>query len=224
MLVLEYCEHGTLLDHVKDATTHSLDTSMLLTYCHDVASGTQRPSHTCGTKTTPTTHPRHFSTPGMHYLSSRRIVHRDIAARNVLLDGAFSCKGQCSAYIRPCLRVYTRSTRMLQTRPHVFLLAMWLQCRTLECPPRSSETTMTRTMRTTTSGFRARWVMFSLLRSCRSLVLRSTRHSHMAPVPSAPCAVECDRSPRVGQVLQGLGQSPHTHPFTLNRAIGTHSA
>ena len=40
---------------------------MLLTYCHDVA---------CG----------------MHYLSSRRVVHRDVAARNVLLDSAHVCK------------------------------------------------------------------------------------------------------------------------------------
>lgn len=28
----------------------------------------------------------------MHYLSSRRIVHRDVAARNVLLDAAMTCK------------------------------------------------------------------------------------------------------------------------------------
>ena len=50
LLVLEYCENGMLLDHVRqlDAT---LNTSMLLTYCRDVS---------CG----------------MHYLSSRRIVHR----------------------------------------------------------------------------------------------------------------------------------------------------
>jgi hypothetical protein len=44
MLVLEYCEHGTLLDHVKEGSTHDLDTSMLLTYCHDVASGEPRHS------------------------------------------------------------------------------------------------------------------------------------------------------------------------------------
>jgi serine/threonine protein kinase len=68
MLVLEYCEHGTLLSHVQNSDREYVGTSMLLTYCHDVA---------CG----------------MHYLSSRRVIHRDIAARNVLLDAANTCKG-----------------------------------------------------------------------------------------------------------------------------------
>eukprot|EP00037_Helgoeca_nana_P031582 m.405162 g.405162 ORF g.405162 m.405162 type:complete len:173 (+) comp28426_c0_seq2:401-919(+) len=67
MLCLEYCERGTLLDHVKGSTTDTLTTARLLTYCHDTASG-------------------------LHYLASRRIVHRDIAARNVLLDSAYTCK------------------------------------------------------------------------------------------------------------------------------------
>ena len=53
MLCLEYCERGTLLDHVKGSTTDALTTARLLTYCHDTASG-------------------------LHYLSSRRIVHRDV--------------------------------------------------------------------------------------------------------------------------------------------------
>ena len=61
-----YCEHGMLLDRCR-STDPSVDTSMLLTYCRDVALG-------------------------MHFLSSRHIVHRDLAARNVLLDAAFTCK------------------------------------------------------------------------------------------------------------------------------------
>lgn len=66
LLVLELCENGTLLDYVAD-NTRRLDDSMLLTFCHDVSSG-------------------------LHYLSSRRIVHRDVAARNVLVDSAMHCK------------------------------------------------------------------------------------------------------------------------------------
>jgi serine/threonine protein kinase len=58
---------GSLLDHVRRSKAGLLNTSMLLTYCHDVASG-------------------------MSYLSSRRVVHRDVAARNVLLDSAYVCK------------------------------------------------------------------------------------------------------------------------------------
>eukprot|EP00035_Acanthoeca_spectabilis_P016594 m.342100 g.342100 ORF g.342100 m.342100 type:complete len:447 (-) comp16545_c0_seq67:975-2315(-) len=66
LLVLEYCENGTLLEHVRE-NGDFLDASMLLTFCHDVAMG-------------------------MHYLSSRRIVHRDIAARNILVDATCTCK------------------------------------------------------------------------------------------------------------------------------------
>jgi len=64
IVLLEFCENGTLLDHVAavDDTAH-----MLLTYCADVARG-------------------------LRYLSSRSIVHRDIAARNILLDAAMHCK------------------------------------------------------------------------------------------------------------------------------------
>ena len=58
LLVLEYCENGTLLEHVRGSDPKAVNTSTLLTYCHEVASA-------------------------LHYLSSRRIVHRDIAARNV---------------------------------------------------------------------------------------------------------------------------------------------
>jgi serine/threonine protein kinase len=64
LLLLEYCENGTLLDHVRN---DYLTIPPLLEYCHDVASG-------------------------MHYMSSRGIVHRDLAARNVLLDAGFTCK------------------------------------------------------------------------------------------------------------------------------------
>ena len=71
MLVLEFCENGTLLEHVAGSNSSNVNTSRLLTYCHDVASG-------------------------MHYLSSRRIVHRDLAARNVLLDAAMLCKVGCA--------------------------------------------------------------------------------------------------------------------------------
>ena len=71
MLVLEFCENGTLLEHVAGSNSSNVNTSRLLTYCHDVVSG-------------------------MHYLSSRRIVHRDLAARNVLLDAAMLCKVGCA--------------------------------------------------------------------------------------------------------------------------------
>eukprot|EP00035_Acanthoeca_spectabilis_P002076 m.84916 g.84916 ORF g.84916 m.84916 type:complete len:332 (-) comp11334_c1_seq1:49-1044(-) len=66
LLLLTYCEHGDLLRFVTDAKATELNTSMLLTFCADVAAG-------------------------MSYLSSRRIVHRDIAARNVLLNSQLKC-------------------------------------------------------------------------------------------------------------------------------------
>eukprot|EP00038_Savillea_parva_P006120 m.161761 g.161761 ORF g.161761 m.161761 type:complete len:2425 (-) comp12114_c0_seq1:110-7384(-) len=64
LVLLEFCENGTLLQHVS---THDENAHMLLTFCADVAKG-------------------------LRYLSSRSIVHRDIAARNILLDAAMQCK------------------------------------------------------------------------------------------------------------------------------------
>lgn len=67
LLVLEICEHGTLLDHVQSPEEPGLDATRLLSYCHDVGRA-------------------------LTYLSARKIVHRDVAARNVLLDSALNCK------------------------------------------------------------------------------------------------------------------------------------
>eukprot|EP00035_Acanthoeca_spectabilis_P015655 m.314236 g.314236 ORF g.314236 m.314236 type:complete len:1719 (-) comp16409_c0_seq16:107-5263(-) len=67
LLVIEFCEHGTVLDVIRDPEAADLDTHLRLSFCHDVASG-------------------------LHYLGSRRIVHRDVAARNVLLDSVYACK------------------------------------------------------------------------------------------------------------------------------------
>jgi len=67
LLLMEYCEHGNLLEVVRLGEEEDLDVSLLLTFCHDVA---------CG----------------LHYMGSRRIVHRDVSARNVLLDAGFVCK------------------------------------------------------------------------------------------------------------------------------------
>ena len=58
LLLLTYCEHGELLNFVRQVSPDEVDASMLLTFCADVAAG-------------------------LSYLSSRRIIHRDVAARNV---------------------------------------------------------------------------------------------------------------------------------------------
>ena len=58
LLLLTFCEHGELNTYVREVPANEVDTSMLLTFCADVAAG-------------------------LSYLSSRRIVHRDVAARNV---------------------------------------------------------------------------------------------------------------------------------------------
>ena len=57
----------SVVDIIKLTCIHLDDETRRISYCHDVASG-------------------------MHYLSSRRIVHRDVAARNVLLDSTRTCK------------------------------------------------------------------------------------------------------------------------------------
>ena len=67
LVLLMYCERGTLKDHVATAGVGGISTVALLTFCAEVLQG-------------------------LHYISSRRIVHRDVAARNVLLDGNEVCK------------------------------------------------------------------------------------------------------------------------------------
>jgi len=66
MLVLEHCDNGSLLDYIHK---HVLDTatSTKLTFCAEVAQG-------------------------LGYISSLRVVHRDVAARNILLDAMLVCK------------------------------------------------------------------------------------------------------------------------------------
>ena len=59
LLLLEYCEMGSLDQHLQNAyTTGDVPMVLRLSFCVDIAAG-------------------------MNYLSSHRIVHRDVAARNV---------------------------------------------------------------------------------------------------------------------------------------------
>jgi serine/threonine protein kinase len=65
-LVLDHCENGSLWSYLQTEGRH-IPTHQKLTFCAEVARG-------------------------MDYISARRVIHRDIAARNVLLDFAFVCK------------------------------------------------------------------------------------------------------------------------------------
>jgi len=65
MLVLQFCEHGSLLDWLESAGPK--DTDLLIAMACDIADG-------------------------MAYLSSVGIVHRDLAARNVLVGSKYTCK------------------------------------------------------------------------------------------------------------------------------------
>eukprot|EP00037_Helgoeca_nana_P029953 m.365208 g.365208 ORF g.365208 m.365208 type:complete len:1889 (-) comp28082_c0_seq5:432-6098(-) len=64
VLALELCDKGTLLEVARRA---DVGVSTLLTYCHDVG---------CG----------------LHYLALRKVLHRDVAARNVLVDAENTAK------------------------------------------------------------------------------------------------------------------------------------
>lgn len=68
ILLMSYCEHGSLLSYLAETDAGAEATiADLLTFCSDVAKG-------------------------MVYLQQMRFVHRDIAARNVLVDSAVHCK------------------------------------------------------------------------------------------------------------------------------------
>eukprot|EP00041_Stephanoeca_diplocostata_P039341 m.1615215 g.1615215 ORF g.1615215 m.1615215 type:complete len:2119 (-) comp25371_c2_seq7:1818-8174(-) len=68
ILLMSYCEHGSLLSYLAESDAGADATiADLLTFCSDVAKG-------------------------MVYLQQMRFVHRDIAARNVLVDSAVHCK------------------------------------------------------------------------------------------------------------------------------------
>mmetsp|Transcript_386 Transcript_386/g.1061 ORF Transcript_386/g.1061 Transcript_386/m.1061 type:complete len:2458 (+) Transcript_386:127-7500(+) len=68
ILLMEYCEHGSLLSYLIESDAAAEATIVdLMTFCSDVAAG-------------------------LTYLHRMRFVHRDIAARNVLVNSAVHCK------------------------------------------------------------------------------------------------------------------------------------
>lgn len=67
LLLMEYCENGSVLEFVDGQDFESLTTMTRLSFCHDAARG-------------------------LEYLEARKVVHRDVAARNMLLDAALVCK------------------------------------------------------------------------------------------------------------------------------------
>ena len=72
MLVITFCKHGSLLDllgHTRDGISgfDSFGRLRRIAMSTDIA---------CG----------------MHHLGTHRIVHRDLSARNVLVDATLACK------------------------------------------------------------------------------------------------------------------------------------
>jgi serine/threonine protein kinase len=133
LLVIELCEHGTLLGYVSEPDTQ-IDTSMLLTFCHDVGDQCQsRMQSRCIVDSfqRPLANVPYASVvlllqigSGMHYLSSRRIVHRDVAARNV-------------SFTSPNIAISTRLSRIHSwvERLGCFVTVSRLSERFLNCAP-----------------------------------------------------------------------------------------
>ena len=94
LLLLAYCEHGTVAAHCADATPASITVAERMTYCAQVLQGLQ-------------------------FIAHRRIVHRDVAARNVLLDATMTCRigdfGMATALVEEG-REYVRSNDKLALR------------------------------------------------------------------------------------------------------------
>lgn len=67
LMLMAFCEGGTLEDLLRAPLTGSMSTARRLTFCAQVCQG-------------------------LGYIAARHIVHRDVAARNVLLDSTNVCK------------------------------------------------------------------------------------------------------------------------------------
>jgi serine/threonine protein kinase len=94
LLLLAFYPEGDLAGLCAEATVESTTVSERLTYCAQVLQGLQ-------------------------FISTRRIIHRDVAARNVLLDATMTCKisdfGMASA-LQEGGKEYIRSTEQLAIR------------------------------------------------------------------------------------------------------------
>jgi len=94
LLLLAFCPESSLKELVNSASPESISVSERLTYCAQVIQGLQ-------------------------YISTRRIIHRDVAARNVLLDSTMTCKisdfGMATALVEDG-KEYMRSTEQLAIR------------------------------------------------------------------------------------------------------------
>ena len=78
LLLLAFCAEGTLEALAAAASPAAMSTAERLTYCAQTLQGLQ-------------------------YIASIRIVHRDVAARNVLLDSTMACKVRARwRPLRPC--------------------------------------------------------------------------------------------------------------------------
>ena len=79
-LVTQLSAHGSLLEHIRQHKT-SLDPQRLLNWCVQIAkvstAGNERGR--CGQK-----HQGSLVFKGMYYLEEHRMVHRNLAARNIL--------------------------------------------------------------------------------------------------------------------------------------------
>lgn len=95
MMLMPVCEYGTLLDYVDELEPSGANVVTQLEFCLQVCLG-------------------------MAYLSSRHMIHRDLACRNVLLDSTLKCKisdfGMASMFEENDKSEYVRAQGMIPLR------------------------------------------------------------------------------------------------------------
>ncbi|GMS99315.1 hypothetical protein PENTCL1PPCAC_21490, partial [Pristionchus entomophagus] len=110
LLIIEFCPNGDLLKYMRDRRIYMMEHAVDARYVDTTKIVTQRKQLMFAMQIA----------YGLEYLSSRGFVHRDIAARNILVDHNETCKigdfGLCRVMGRESEHYHSRVSTSIQNR------------------------------------------------------------------------------------------------------------